>query len=91
MAAMTRTSTRAFDLRRADPLDFTALEEAKQQALHPRARLADFVHEHRAPVRHFQHADAIAIGTREGAALVPEQLALEQRLGDGGAVDGDRG
>ena len=32
-------------------------------------------------------ADAPAVGAGEGALLVAEQLALQQRLGDGGAVD----
>ena len=33
-------------------------------------------------------ADAAAVGAGEGAAFVAEQLALQQRFGDGGAVDG---
>src|SRR4029079_7476091 len=32
-----------------------------------------------------------AVRTGEGAALVAEELVLEQRLRDGGAVDGDEG
>ena len=86
---MTRTSTRPFErvapTRWISPLS----EEPQQQALHPRAGLADFVHEHGAAVRHFEHADAIAIGAGEAAALVAEQLALEERFGDGRAVDRD--
>ncbi len=38
-----------------------------------------------------EHAGAIGARVGEGAALVAEQLALEQRVGDGGAVDRDEG
>jgi hypothetical protein len=34
-----------------------------------------------------EFADALAIGAGEGAFLVPEQLAFEERLRNGGAVD----
>src|SRR5690606_39173106 len=36
-----------------------------------------------------EKALAIAIGAREGPAHVAEELAFEQVLGDGAAVDGD--
>ena len=34
-------------------------------------------------------ADAPGLGAGEGAAFVAEQLALQQRLGNGRAIDGD--
>jgi hypothetical protein len=37
----------------------------------------------------FELADPLPVGPGEGALLVAEQLALEERLGDGGAVDGE--
>src|SRR6185436_9336330 len=41
-----------------------------------------------AAVGRFEGADPVRHGTRERAAHVPEELGLEQRLGDGGAVEG---
>ena len=40
----------------ADALDFAGLEKSKQQSLHPRARLADLVHEHGTAVSQLQRA-----------------------------------
>ena len=71
----------------ADALDFAGLEEAQQQALHAQRHLADFVEEHRAHVRRLELAGLVAIGAGEAALDVAEQLRLEQRLGQAGAVD----
>jgi glutamyl-tRNA reductase len=43
--------------------------------------LADLVEEQRAAVGGLEEADLLAIGAGERAALVAEQLALEQGLG----------
>ena len=51
--------------------------------------LADFVEKHRALVRELELARLVLDGAGEGAALEAEQLALEQRLGERRAVDGD--
>ena len=37
-----------------------------------------------------ESADAAAVRAGKGALLVPEQLALQQVLGDGGAVEGQK-
>src|SRR5579864_7773550 len=44
--------------------------------------------ENRAAVALLELADAAAVGAGEGALLVPEQLALQQVLRDGRAVEG---
>ena len=74
---------------RADRLDFAVLEEAQQQRLHAQAHLPDFVEEERAAVRELQLAELVAVGAGEAALDVAEQLGLEERLGQPGAVDGD--
>ena len=71
----------------ADALNFASLEEPQQQALHPQSHLADFIEEHRAHVRRLELAGLVAIGAGKAALHVAEQLRLEQRLGQAGAID----
>ena len=91
VAEMMRTSTRIGPSVAADGLNLAALEESQQFGLHLQAHLADFVEEDRAAVRRFEPPHAIAVGAGEAAADVPEELGLEQRVGDRRAVDGDEG
>ena len=71
----------------ADGLNLAVLEEAQEHRLHAQAHLGHFVQEDRAVVRLLQHADLVAERVRERALHVAEQLRLEQRLRDAGAVD----
>ena len=50
--------------------------------------VADLVEKQRAAVALLELADAAAVGAGEGALLVAEQLAFQQVLRDGGAVEG---
>jgi hypothetical protein len=68
---------------------FAVLEEAQQHRLHAQAHLADFVEEDGALVGLLQLPHLVAIGAGEAALHVAEELALEQRLGDAGAVERD--
>ena len=45
--------------------------------------VADFVEKQRAAVALLELADAPPVGAGEGASLVAEQLAFQQRFGDG--------
>ena len=49
----------------------------------------DLVEEQRAFVGLLEEAGVVAVGAAEGPLLVAEQFGLEQRRGDGGAVDDD--
>lgn len=49
-----------------------------------------FVEEKRAAITLLELADALSIGAGEGALLVAEQLAFQQRFGNGGAIDGEK-
>ena len=91
VAAMTRTLVALRDPLGADLLDFAGLEEPEQQPLHPQRHLADLVEEDRAVVGHLELAGLVAIGAGEAALHVAEQLGLEQRLGNAGAVDRHEG
>src|SRR5207253_6902046 len=76
-------------LRAADPLELLLLEHAKQLRLEVQRQVADLVEEEGAAVRELEAADPARDGTGEGAALVAEELALQQAGGDGGAVELD--
>ena len=73
----------------SDPLNLAGLEKPQQQALHPRAGLADFVHEDGAAMGLLERAEPVPVGTGETAADMAEELGFEQRFGQRGAVDGD--
>jgi hypothetical protein len=75
----------------ADAVDLALLDGAQQLGLQAGVHLADFVQQQGAAVGFLELADAAGDGAGEGALLVAEQLALEQVLGDGGAVDADEG
>ena len=76
------------DLRVAsDPHEPAILQEAQQLGLHGQRHLADLVEEERPAGRRLDLALRSLARAGEGAPLVPEQLALEEGLGDGRAVD----
>ena len=73
----------------AHRLEGAVLEHAQELHLQGRAHVADLVEEDGAAVREAEAPFAVVDGVGEGAAHVPEQLRLEQLLGDRAAVDGD--
>ena len=72
----------------ADALESSVLQHAQHFGLGQRRHVADFVEEEGAAVALLELADPLAVGAGEGALLVAEQLAFQQGLGNGGAVDG---
>ena len=87
---MRRTSTRLV-ARRAEPLDLAGLQHAQQLDLDLLGELAHLVEEERATVRQLEPAGPHRGRAREGAALVPEQLAFDERRRQRAAVDRDEG
>ena len=85
---MTRTFTLR-GLRLADAPDLARLDGAEELRLELDGQLAHLVEEHRTAVGGLERADAIAVGAREAAAQVPEELGLDQVRADGAAVDDD--
>src|SRR5262249_53575891 len=73
----------------AELLDLPLLEYAEELQLHVERDALDLVEEERARARQLDLADPVVDRAGEGAALVAEQLALEQRIREGRAVDGD--
>ena len=82
---MTRTSTLTL-AGAADRLDDLLLERAQHLGLRLEAHVADLVEEQRAAVGQLELAAAIGDRAGERALHVPEQLALDQLLGNRGAV-----
>src|SRR5204863_3481295 len=73
----------------ADALDLARLDDAQERRLQLGRHVADLVEEDGAPRRRLEQAGLRLRRTRERALLVTEQLALEQALGHGRAVDRD--
>src|SRR5690606_23175923 len=71
--------------------DRALLERAQELRLQIEGQLPDLVEEDRSPLRRLERADAALARAGERAALVPEELALEQARGDRSAVDDDEG
>src|SRR5271166_2490076 len=71
-----------------DPLELLILEQAEHLGLHGFGHVANLVQEECPAVALLELADPLAVGPGEGAALVAEQLAFQQALGDGRAVEG---
>jgi hypothetical protein len=72
-----------------DPLERTLLEDTQQRRLEGGLQLAHLVEEDGAAAGALEAPGAARQRTREGAALVAEQLALEQRARQRGAVGVD--
>src|SRR5204863_5673599 len=73
----------------SDTQELAVLEDAQQLRLRRRTHLADLVQEEAATVRQLELAELLLVRVGERALLVAEELALEQRLRDGGAVERD--
>src|SRR6478735_1531559 len=73
----------------ADPLDDPLLEEAQQLHLERQRNVADLVEEQGAAFGKLDLADVRFDGAGKGAALIAEQLGLQEVLGNGGAIDRD--
>src|ERR1017187_10538797 len=73
----------------AQAAELAVFEDAEQLGLGGGRHLADLVEQQRALLGEFEAAGAALDGPGECAFLVAEDLALDQRLRDGGAVDRD--
>src|SRR5271157_4523729 len=71
----------------AERIAFALLHRAQQLDLERKRQLADLVEEYGAFVRRLQESHLVLCRARECAALVAEQLAFEQVLGQRAAVD----
>ena len=70
-----------------DALEFVLLQDAQELGLRRLGKLADLVEEDGAAGGALEPPGLLAIGAGEGAALVAEQLALDEALRQSPAVD----
>ena len=75
----------------AQALDGALLEEAQDLHLQENGELPDLVEEERPAIGQLELALPLHVGAGERAALMPEQLGLEEGLGNGAAVDRHEG
>src|SRR5262249_27577789 len=73
----------------AHATEVALLEDAQELGLRGVVHLRDLVEEQGAAVGQLEASQAAFGGAGEGSALVTEQLALDERLRDRRAVDGD--
>ena len=83
------TDVHVDELGPADATDLPLLKRPEELGLERLGQLADLVEEERAPVRDLDHPRLGPVRAGERAALVTEQLGLEQRIGQRGAVHGN--
>ncbi|MCY1516120.1 hypothetical protein D9M68_507340 [compost metagenome] len=75
----------------AHAVEVAVAEHAQEARLQVEGHVADFVEEQRAALGLLEAAAAHGLRAGEGAALVAEEFALEQVLGNGGGVDRHEG
>src|SRR5207247_1055478 len=73
-----------------DAHELALLDHAQQLRLERGGELADLIEEDRALIRELELAELTGVRVRERAALVSEELALEEVLGNRGAVERDQ-
>ncbi len=86
MAATIRAST-GMGAEAPQRLDLRVLKRPEQLALKGQRHVAHLVQEQGAAVGRLEETGTILAGVRERAPPVTEEQTLEERLGDGGAVD----
>ena len=67
------------------------LQHPQQFGLLGQRHAFDFIQKQGATIGVLQLADALALGAGKGAAFVAKQFGFKQLLGDGRAVEGDKG
>jgi hypothetical protein len=75
----------------ADPLELAIVQHPQELRLEPRLQVPDLVEEDRAPARQLETSHVPRHRAGEGAPLVPEELALDHRGRESGAVHVDEG
>src|SRR5688572_7908187 len=73
--------------RGAQGQDLPRLEHAQELGLRGKRHVADFVEQECPVIGGLYQTELVAVGTGEGTLLVAEELALDQVLGQRGAVD----
>src|SRR5438270_12862018 len=75
----------------ANPFKFPFLEDAQKFGLEFERKIADLIEKHCATVRQLELAFLELMRAGKRSFFMPEELALQELLGETGAVDGDEG
>jgi len=86
MGRADQAEVRLLRLDAADPAEGSGFEQTQQLHLQQRRDVADLVEEQGAATGRLHQAGLARVRSGEGPPLVPEKLALEQRLGEPGAL-----
>ena len=84
---MNRTSTTASCCSLPDPPDDPVLNDAEELGLERHRHFRQLVEKEGATIGRFEKARLVTVGPGEGTLPMAEHLALEQRLGQRGAID----
>src|SRR5690349_12417890 len=90
MRRKNQTDVDGYLLRRADRAHFLLLEDPEKPRLHLLGHLADLVEQERSAVGLAKEALALSIRTRERTAHVAEELALQEMLRHGTAIETEK-
>ena len=74
-------------MRTAQTLKFPLLQDAQQFGLDFRRNISYFIQEQRALIGELHATDLLIDGACECSLFMPEELALQQASGDGGAIE----
>src|SRR5262249_28592098 len=85
-----KANVRGDGLIAADALETLFLQDAQELGLRQGRHVADLVEEQRAAGALLELADAFAFGAGEGAFLVAEKFAFQERFRNGGTIDGEK-
>jgi len=78
-------------VRRADHADFLVLQDAQKLDLHGYTCFTNLVEKNGAAIRRLKKTGARFVGARESAFDVAKKFAFQELLGDGAAIDGNKG
>src|SRR5208337_3018652 len=81
-----QTRVRREGLRTSQPFELALLQDAQQLGLELKRNLANLIQEYGSPIGQLKAADPLRDGAGEGAALMSEELTLQQSRRNGGAV-----
>ena len=70
----------------SDAAEFTVLNHAQKLGLRARRQLPNLIKKQHAAMRFLDQTNSVSNGPGEGAARVPEELGLEQLVGQGRAI-----
>src|SRR6266404_6111319 len=79
------------ELRSADSLDLSVLQETQEFDLKWRRKFSDFIEEQSARIRKLKFPQLLSMRSGGGAFFITEQFVFKKVFGNGAAIDDDKG